>query len=171
MTAAVVGLFMTRPPSTAEQEVFPSTDVRLNGLKRLGVADVARQTFQSSKLKLGDSDASAREKTKGAELLRSKHGTRRGLHVSFKVKTAPSSLLNISLRPVSMLFPEYLFRRLKTPASLSLKRSEFLAAMRLTASLAENRGLPEPSSAEIMTARSAPTPVPAMRSKKSAIRA
>ena len=62
MTAAAVGLFITRPPSTAEKEVFPSTDVNANGLNMLGVAVVARQTFQSSKSKLGDSDASAREK-------------------------------------------------------------------------------------------------------------
>lgn len=71
VTAAAVGLFITKPPSTAEHEVFPSTDTTLNGLKRLGVADVARQTFHSSKSKLGDSDAPAREKTKGAEVLRS----------------------------------------------------------------------------------------------------
>ena len=71
MTAAALGLFITKPPSTAEQEVFPSTDTTLTGLNMLGVAEVARQTFQSSKSKLGDSDAPAREKTKGAEVLRS----------------------------------------------------------------------------------------------------
>ncbi|RDX65136.1 hypothetical protein CR513_56232, partial [Mucuna pruriens] len=80
VTAAAAGLFITRPPSTEAHEVFPSTEAKWKGSKRPGVADVARHAFQSSKLKLGDSDASARENTNGAELLRSKQGIRSGLH-------------------------------------------------------------------------------------------
>lgn len=122
MTAAAVGLFMTKPPSTAEQEVFPSTEVNSKGLKWLGVADVARHTFQSSKLKLGDSVASAREKTNGAELLRSKQGISNGLHVSFKVNNCESSFLtNTSFNTLSMFFEENLrHRRRNTPVDLRL---------------------------------------------------
>ncbi|WVY97631.1 hypothetical protein V8G54_029782 [Vigna mungo] len=121
VTAAAVGLFITRPPSTAEHKVLPSTEAKLNGLKWLGVADVARHTFQSSKSKLGDSDASAREKTKGAELLRSKQGIRSGLHVSFKVNNRPSSFLwNTCFNTLSMLLEENFRRRRNTPPDLNL---------------------------------------------------
>ncbi|BAT85443.1 hypothetical protein VIGAN_04299300 [Vigna angularis var. angularis] len=89
--AAAAGLFITRPPSTAAHEVLPSTEAKWNGAKRPGVAEVARHAFQRSKLKLGDSDASARENTNGAELLRSKQGMSRGLHVSFIVNSRRSS--------------------------------------------------------------------------------
>lgn len=86
--------------------------MKLNGLKSDGVAVVARQTFHMSKLKLGDSDASAREKTKGAELFRSKQGIRRGLHVSLRVRDFPLSVFwKIFLSVLSMLLAEKDFCR------------------------------------------------------------
>ena len=165
MTAAAVGLFITKPPSIAEHEVFPSMEVRLNGLKRFGVADVARQTFQSSKLKLGDSEASALENTNGAELFRSKQGIRRGLHTSLSVNGFPSPFRKASFRTLSMDLAENNRRRENTPAFFILNISDFLSERKSTASLAVKSGRPNPSSATSIEARIAPIPVPATRSK------
>ncbi|CAL1376633.1 unnamed protein product [Linum trigynum] len=108
----------------AQQEVFPSTYLRLKVLNRLRGAVVALYTCQSSKSKLEDSEASAREKTKEVLVLRSKQGTRRGLHVSFMVKIFPSSLrLYASFGALSMLRPD----NHRPRRNSDVKSSEFLS--------------------------------------------
>ena len=42
VTAAAAELFITRPPSIAAHEVFPSMEEKWKGVKRLGVVDGAR---------------------------------------------------------------------------------------------------------------------------------
>ncbi|GER55354.1 checkpoint protein kinase [Striga asiatica] len=128
-------------------------------------------TFHSSKSKLGDSEASAREKTNGAELFRSKHGTSKGLHASFKLKSLPLPPRKALLSTASMLLPENLVPRRKTPPRAARNISSRFSDKKATASLAEKIGRPSPSPTTSIAARRAPIPVPATMSKKSTIRA
>ena len=50
VTAAVAGLFVTRPLSTTTHEVFPSTEEKWKGVKRPGVTDGARCSLGNNNL-------------------------------------------------------------------------------------------------------------------------
>ncbi|KAL6196913.1 hypothetical protein ACLB2K_032526 [Fragaria x ananassa] len=62
----------TSPLSTAKHEVFPSSDLKLNGLNSPCVADVALQTWRSSKSKLVE-EVSARSSSVSPAMVKDSH--------------------------------------------------------------------------------------------------